>query len=191
MGVEYDYIPDYPEQAGTTLSYVQFRSKDRMQALLRGLAAGPQMAEDMLLDLQLSGTLDASTGDAQDAWGDLVGLSRMGLSSERYSGFIAAQAIANAGSGLHDELVAAGLAMGADQVYTYTLPYQASVLIELTAYADWTDGELRAARRVFESARQGGIGPGPGEGMVIGPYGTFTLDDDDFGLDAGLLAKTF
>jgi hypothetical protein len=187
---EYNLIPNMQDQAKDLL-YTEFLNAFRMQALVQGWAAGVQQLEDELWDLQLSGTLDGSFGAAQDDWGMLVGLARLGLSDDAYSGFIAAQAIANAGSGLHDELVAMGEAMGAASVYTYTLTSQASVLIELVLLDDWVDANFRAARRVFESGRQGGVGPGPGEGMVYGGLDTFTLDDDDYGLDSGALAGTF
>jgi hypothetical protein len=188
--MEYDYIPDHSGQSGEMVPG-RFWASVRLQALVRGIGAAVQLLEDQLLDLQLSGTLDGSYGAWQDAWGELVGLRRLGLSDTDYSKFIAAMGYANSQEPpSSNKIIAAALAMGANEAYTYTYATQAAGEIEMICYSDWDTARLRAARRVFEAARGYGIGPGDDEGMVIGPYGAFRLDVGPC-LDDGLLGDNF
>jgi hypothetical protein len=185
----YDYLPDHPERTQRQVSS-QFLSSEALMAILGGIGEGFQMSEDDIFDVSTSSGLTTAYGAGLDAWGDLVGEPRGPLNDTQYRRFIAAAGIANVSSGVHDQIVACALAMGASNCYTFTLPGQADVTIELILVDSWSDDVLRRARAILETCRAAAIGPAAPGGMVWSPPDAFRLDVGP-GLDVGVLAVSF
>jgi hypothetical protein len=75
------------------------------QAIPSSCCSGAQQLEDVHWDLLVGCTLDNSTGDQLDQWGDIVGEPRGGLEDWDYRVFIKARIMANRCTGTLDELI--------------------------------------------------------------------------------------
>ena len=97
-------IPNYRERAVAML-LSQYRTKPRMVALIRAVAAGAQCLEEQAFGLLVSSTLTAALGDALNQWGALVGEPRGALTDSEYRQLILARITANRSRGNADDLI--------------------------------------------------------------------------------------
>ena len=86
-----DYIPDHDDRLVRKLpSHIQTEA-ERLVALVSGLGAGVQLAEDYLFGVLDLSTLFNARGEQLEQWGDLVGEKRGPLSDGDYLRFIRAR----------------------------------------------------------------------------------------------------
>lgn len=117
------HVPDWPERTANRLR-TPWRGEAN-GALLAALGEGAQLHEDIAFDLVAGTTLDGSTGDALDKWGELVGEPRLGLSDSEYRPFIKARMLVNRCDGTTDallELLAVAAGPDATAYHTTTAP---------------------------------------------------------------------
>jgi len=81
------------------------QTKQRVVAVVRGLAAGAQRAEDQFWELLTSDMPEVATGATLTRWGRLVGQDRGTLSDEDYRRVIQAAVLANRCPGDGDSLL--------------------------------------------------------------------------------------
>ena len=134
-----------------------FFSGDRIEAFLKGLAAGCQLVEDDIYELYVGTSLNDSTGEALRQWGQLVGEERRELTETQYRRIIAAKIRALDGEGTASDLV---------DVYRTSVDafdilrvgaYPAGV--SLTAVVDSMPGAYYSGRirRLVESSKPEGV----------------------------------
>lgn len=176
------YNPDYPGDAENRL--LTMWRKPRIRAVMRGLGYGAQVVEDQTFDLIASTTLQNSTGDALDQWGEIVGEARGAASDSEYRQFIQARMLVNRSTGTVEDLLEildVATRPNVSVIHLDNLP--AGFYLQVTRTAFLTDEGARRVARMMEDARPAGRHMSVIEAVLNG-YG-FTGDPDAAGFTVG------
>lgn len=131
--------------------------KQRNRALVRALAYGVQVLEDMLFDVLVSTGIDEATGDALDQWGETVGEDRGPLSDNEYRQFIKARMLVNISSGTIDEMIEIlDVATQPNVEVRHLSVFPAGFALQVTRTSFLTDEGARRVARMLEDAWPGG-----------------------------------
>jgi hypothetical protein len=182
------YEPDHKGKAEAALLY-QFRTKPRIVALVRALAAGVQLLEDTIFDVIIGTQLDMATGVNLDRWGDMVGEARDGLTDFQYRPFIRGRILANRSTGKTDDLIRVFQEITApSSVEQYNLYPAAFVLY---AYRNEYSPEIvrNRIRKMMLEIKPAGIEMELTE--VAGGYFGFQEDPVALGFDFGVFARSY
>jgi hypothetical protein len=181
------YIPDHAARnAARMLS--QDRDKPRMIALAEALGQGAQTLEDVIFDLLVGRRLEAATGAALNAWGEVVGEKRGPLGDEDYRRFIRARILANTCKGTPDELIAVfRLVCEPVIAVRWFLQAPASYTLQVVRPSFLSTTMRRRIRRIMEDVRPAGVGSELIE-AIPGPFG-YADTPDVLGYDVGVYAR--
>lgn len=187
---ELTYIGDYEDDAlGKALS--RHRSKPRISAVIRAMAAATQQAEDALIGVSSDALFQNATGDALDLYGLVIGESRSGLLDGPYRTVIAARALANQSQGTTDELIDILLVLAGDDnaearhLNLYPASAQFTVITD-----DPPDSQyLARVGTIMRLAKPAGVSIGGVWAVRI--YFGFAADPDAQGYNRGQLAFGF
>lgn len=181
-------VADYEERTlGRILS--QFQGKIRIEALLTATSTVVQELEELFIgELLAESEFDVAAGVHLDAWGELVGESRGGLSDEDYRRFISARILANKCLGRTDEFIRIfDLVTGEGTVRENKLLWLGFELYTYRESGDDLTAELK--NRIFRMLE--GIRPlGVNMKLIEVPFGYFGFEEDPdaLGYDVGLFA---
>jgi hypothetical protein len=170
----------------------QFRGKARIEALLKAVAEGVQTLEDLVYDLISSTRFDNAVDAHLDAWGELVGEFREGMSDDDYRRFISARILVNKCEGTTDQIIEIfDIITGDSVVILYNLPGGPNYeLYTYRAPGDTLSSDLKAKiGRIMEDIRPAGVG----HLVVEVPSGYFGFAEDPgaLGFDVGEFAEVF
>lgn len=99
-----ELISDHVQRALQNLTS-EFSQAEKVRALVSIFTQEVQELEDVFYALIVERLLSASFGAQLDAWGKIVGESRLGLSDNDYRNFIRARIIANLSEGTIENIV--------------------------------------------------------------------------------------
>lgn len=181
------HIPDHGDQA-----VGQLPSRDRKpntEALVRGLCAGVQLAEDLLWFMLNDGMLANATGAALDQWGELVGEQRLGLGDSDYRRFIEARMLVNrANPGTPNELIAIWKLITAPYVsVSYRSPGPCIIWLTTLRETPMTAAVASRVARMMQDAAPAGRLLRAIE-AVVDPFG-FEGDPEALGYNEGKLSR--
>lgn len=190
-------IPDHADIMLARLP-LQFRQQPRFEALIRSIGLGIQCVEADAFGMLVSTTLEASTGDALDQWGELVGERRGGLDDDDYRVFIEARILANKSNGSPDEIIEIWRRITAPQISVrYTLHPLACFTLSVLRAEPMNDERAARVGAFMRIIKPGGVAMDLVE-AITGYFGF--LDDpghpgveaDDgasFGFDEGMYSR--
>lgn len=180
------YIPDHSAIAIGTLPS-QFL-KERIQALVRALAAGIQKSEDMSFDVLTSTELDVASDDALDQWGALVVQERGALTESTYRLFIEAGIRANLSRSNTDDIIVVFEIVTRPSVEVrFFGMFPAGYILYVVRQSLLVDAHYSRVARIMESVRPIAV-----TGMHVeaqqGYFG-FAGNPDAFGFGVGTFAR--
>lgn len=160
----------------------------RKVALVRGIAAGVQVVEDLHHDLLLSSRLEVATGWLIDVWGAVVGERRGAIAEHTvYRRFVMARAQVNACKGNADGILSIWiLLMEARSTYYRIAPPAGFILYAVRSSLLGAD-LARRVRRLMRDAKQAGVSMSLVQ-SVPGYFG-FDGDPEALGFDDGTLSE--
>ena len=181
------HIVDHADRAVLDLPS-RDRRGPRKVALVRGIAAGVQLVEDLHHDLLLSSRLDSATGWLLDVWGGIVGEKRGALTRDTdYRRFVLARAQVNTCKGNADGLLAIWILLMEPRSTYYRIAPPAGFVL-YAVRSTLLDADMsRRVRRTMRDAKPAGVGMA----LVQSPPGYFGFDGDDdaLGFDDGQLSE--
>lgn len=184
------YEDDHAQRAFED-TLVRLRKHPNIEDLVRALAIGVQLDEDIFLDYVTTQLLSVSTGYLLDRLGAFVGAQRLGATDDTFRKIIRARVAAQRSNGtigeighVLDLLVDAGLIV-------YSTAYPAGYRYYFVPNeGQLTDDQIRRAVRVLELARPAGVDASFVEAAGADDSLTFRFDvDPGFGRRFGRLLK--
>lgn len=186
-----EHILDHPDRAVAQL-HTWLQDKPRLISVVRGLAAGAQVAEDQLWGLLTSDTPQLATGVSLNRWGRLVGQERGLLQDEDYRRVIQAAVLAQRCPGDGDSLI---------RIWEVLMQPTASRLVEVFTgggasfclyalrEAPLSDAMRTRTKALMQLAKPAGIEMCLVEAIGANPLMGFFTADTEGTLDTGLLAR--
>lgn len=164
------------------------RRGPRKVALVRGIAAGVQVVEDLHHDLLLSSRLETATGWLLDVWGEIVGERRGAIAEHTvYRRFVMARAQVNVCKGNADAILSIWILVMEPRSTYYRIAPPAGFIL-YAVRSTLLDADLgRRVRRLMRDAKPAGVGMALVQ-SVPGYFG-FDGDPDALGFDDGQLSE--
>ena len=153
----YDHIEDFAEKAWDRFPF-RYTGKRRIRALVKALADGTQILEDLIYDVLMSEFIDSATGEALDTWGELAGATRGPLVDSVYRKIVKARMLVNVTSGKTDELIQIYEIATAPSDVRWWDHYPAGFRLTAHRKSPMSAPRRRRFRELMEDAKGGGIG---------------------------------
>ena len=152
----FDKVEDWPDKAWDRFPS-RYAGKKRIEALVRGLADGTQLLEDLIYDVLMSTVLESATGALLDQWGALAGSPRGPLEDDVYRRIIKARVRANLSSGHVGDMIEIYAEATAPSEVRYFDHFPAG--FRLTAFRARPMGasRRRRIREIMGDAKPGGV----------------------------------
>ena len=151
------YYADHFERAVQALR--PFLRQPRMVGVVGAFSEEAQQLEDTLYAMVETGGVEAASGDALDAWGDLVGEPRAGLLDGEYRRVILARLQVNRSTGTPEEVIAiTSTLMGDAESVQYFPRYPAAYALSYTSEAPTSESLRARYRAMLEEATVAGVG---------------------------------
>lgn len=161
----FDKIEDWADRAWSRFPS-RYRGKRRIEALVRGLADGTQLLEDLLYDVLQSTVLDSSTGALLDQWGALAGELRGPLDDTVYRQLIRARIKANVSDGTVEDMIEIYQIATAPSEVRYWGHFPAGFRMTAFRASPMSVGRRRKIRILFDDVRPAGVGVSLCEAIV-------------------------